>query len=155
MYILNKKVILLLQIFVLICSIKSYLSSNCHTNFSFSSLVYAWIFHPLLLLFCKNRDECFCGNSLTRRVIHDSEECTETCKGNSREGCGGPWRVAVYKNPSHKQSKYLELLLFFTDAFENVSLLKINQRSNIKTKEFISIKENPLFFLASCRYECS
>lgn len=112
-----KKSTFLLQIFVLICSIKSYLSFKLPYQFSFTSLVYAWIFHPLLLLFCKNRDECFCGNSLTRRVIHDSEECTETCKGNSREGCGGPWRVAIYKNPSHKQSKYLELLLSFTDAF--------------------------------------
>lgn len=105
----KKKSTFLLQIFVLICSIKSYLSFKLPYQFSFTSWVYAWIFHPLLLLFCKNRDECFCGNSLTRRVIHDSEECTETCKGNSREGCGGPWRVAIYKNPSHKQSKYLEL----------------------------------------------
>lgn len=105
----KKKSTFLLQIFILICSIKSYLSFKLPYQFSFTSWVYAWIFHPLLLLFCKNRDECFCGNSLTRRVIHDSEECTETCKGNSREGCGGPWRVAIYKNPSHKQSKYLEL----------------------------------------------
>ncbi|XP_062580891.1 uncharacterized protein LOC134242777 [Saccostrea cucullata] len=52
----------------------------------------------------ENRDECFCGNSITRSVLKDEGECTHKCKGNSRQGCGGPWRLAVYRNSKHTKT---------------------------------------------------
>uniref|UniRef100_K1QKY9 Putative fungistatic metabolite n=1 Tax=Magallana gigas TaxID=29159 RepID=K1QKY9_MAGGI len=106
----------------------------------------------------ENRDECFCGNSLTRRVIHDSEECTETCKGNSIQGCGGPWRVAVYKNPSHKQTAVSSQDLFgcFIDQ-KNRVLNGGKSKSSTMTLQKCKkrcVRENKKFYGLEVGTEC-
>lgn len=34
-------------------------------------------------------------------------ECTDTCKGNKNQACGGSWKLAVYENPSFRHSEYM------------------------------------------------
>lgn len=56
---------------------------------------------PFLL---QNANECFCGNSLTRSVKKSDDDCLSQCRGDRNQGCGGPWRVAVYRNYNYKRS---------------------------------------------------
>ncbi|XP_062580890.1 uncharacterized protein LOC134242776 [Saccostrea cucullata] len=53
----------------------------------------------------ENANECFCGNRLTRSVKKNDHDCLKQCRGNSRQGCGGAWRVAIYRNYNYKQTR--------------------------------------------------
>ncbi|XP_062571037.1 zonadhesin-like [Saccostrea cucullata] len=40
---------------------------------------------------------CFCGNCLRRKNKLANSQCNVPCGGNKKEGCGGRWRIAIYK----------------------------------------------------------
>ncbi|XP_065945052.1 uncharacterized protein [Magallana gigas] len=42
--------------------------------------------------------QCFCGNILTHFQVVNKGDCLKPCAGNKRQACGGPWRIAVYRN---------------------------------------------------------
>ena len=56
-----------------------------------------------MLLQAKN--ECFCGDKLTKSNKVKNDECMDPCKGDREQACGGGWRLAVYQNPKYKPSK--------------------------------------------------
>ncbi|XP_062610626.1 uncharacterized protein LOC134272411 [Saccostrea cucullata] len=57
--------------------------------------------------FCKKQDaefyglessmHCYCGN-LTQLVRKPEMDCSQQCRGNSDQFCGGHWRISIYKN---------------------------------------------------------
>ncbi|VDI02561.1 Hypothetical predicted protein [Mytilus galloprovincialis] len=61
--------------------------------------------------FCKSRNfiysglefktHCFCGSDDPRKISgyfkQSEKDCTLPCGGQSRESCGGPWRLSIYK----------------------------------------------------------
>mgnify|MGYP003688428157 CR=1 FL=1 len=47
-------------------------------------------------------EECFCGNYLKHSSKRYTSECLMPCKGNKGEGCGGHWRVVIYRNNNYK-----------------------------------------------------
>ncbi|XP_076115455.1 uncharacterized protein LOC143083108 [Mytilus galloprovincialis] len=64
--------------------------------------------------FCKRRNfiysglefktHCFCGSDDPRKISgyfkRSESDCTLPCGGQSRESCGGPWRLSIYKDCS-------------------------------------------------------
>ncbi|XP_076115453.1 uncharacterized protein LOC143083107 isoform X2 [Mytilus galloprovincialis] len=66
------------------------------------------------LRFCKRRNfiysglefktHCFCGSDDPRKISgyfkQSESDCTLPCGGQSRESCGGPWRLSIYKDCS-------------------------------------------------------
>ncbi|XP_062580883.1 uncharacterized protein LOC134242772 isoform X2 [Saccostrea cucullata] len=45
----------------------------------------------------ENGVECFCGNSLRRKKRVANSQCKMPCGGRRNQGCGGRWRIAIYK----------------------------------------------------------
>ncbi|XP_056020701.1 zonadhesin-like isoform X2 [Ostrea edulis] len=41
--------------------------------------------------------ECFCGNSIRRKKKVALSQCKMPCSGYKKEGCGGTWRIAIYR----------------------------------------------------------
>lgn len=47
-------------------------------------------------------DECYCGTGFLNNVvppIADPSDCNLTCAGDSKQVCGGPWRIQLYEAP--------------------------------------------------------
>ncbi|XP_060070005.1 uncharacterized protein LOC132550023 [Ylistrum balloti] len=42
------------------------------------------------------RTQCFCGDNHDRHSLATESDCNSPCGGNSKEICGGTWRVSVY-----------------------------------------------------------
>ncbi|XP_048734636.2 uncharacterized protein LOC125650402 [Ostrea edulis] len=106
----------------------------------------------------ENGNECHCGDTLTRRVLKDEGECTKKCNGNHRQGCGGPWRLTVYRNSNYKKIHVSSgaLLGCFIDQRDRV-LRNGRTTSNNMTPDMCKkrcIKENKKFYGLEAGREC-
>lgn len=90
----------------------------------------------------QNANECFCGNSLTRSVRKSDNDCLTQCRGDRSQGCGGSWRVAVYRNYNYKKSM---LKMTFCFARKHTLKFTVNLHDKKKACVFFRIPDLTLF----------
>lgn len=59
----------------------------------------------------ENGAECYCGNYLFNTYLIDDSTCKTPCAGDSRDGCGGPWALAVYTPDGNVEVRQPEFVL--------------------------------------------
>lgn len=82
----------------------TYMGINFHITLCMPNARLYLIFKFFLLW--KVGKECFCGNYFTKTNKKDKSDCLMACKGNIKQGCGGHWRVLVYKNKNYKSGYF-------------------------------------------------
>lgn len=86
--------------------------------------------------------ECFCGNYLKTSQKRSSSECLTPCQGNKAEGCGGNWRVVIYRNNNYKSN----ILFIKVQAFFILKGLH-NKTSTIYGKYIFSKRKKKIYVL--------
>ncbi|VDI56827.1 Hypothetical predicted protein [Mytilus galloprovincialis] len=111
--------------------------------------------HTYRYLGLQNHHQCFCGNSFgdsNRYQKKNEDECSQQCRGNLSQICGGTWRNSVYEfitatvpttdmtTPGHSTMKTTEMT---TSGHSTVKTTEMTTpgHSTVKTTEMTTLEQ--------------